>query len=55
MVLLDTNVLLGLVTAIGAHKAVAGWTLITCDAGRCRTYFPGLDLRKPDEKSDQSA
>ncbi|MFC6445493.1 type II toxin-antitoxin system VapC family toxin [Shinella zoogloeoides] len=36
---------------IGAHAAVAGWTLITRDAGRYRAYFPGLALRTP-ERSD---
>ncbi len=40
---------------IGAHAAVAGWTLITRDAGRYRSYFPGLELRTPDEEADQNA
>jgi predicted nucleic acid-binding protein len=29
---------------IGAHAAVMGWTLISRDAGRYRTYFPTIDL-----------
>ncbi|WP_100965562.1 type II toxin-antitoxin system VapC family toxin [Bosea sp. FBZP-16] len=33
---------------IGAHAAVAGYTLITRDASRYRTYFPGLSLIAPD-------
>ena len=33
---------------IGAHAAVAGYTLITRDASRYRTYFPGLPLIAPD-------
>jgi predicted nucleic acid-binding protein len=32
---------------IGAHAAVAGYTLITRDASRYRTYFPGLPLIEP--------
>jgi predicted nucleic acid-binding protein len=33
---------------IGAHAKVEGWTLITHDAGRFRTYFPGVPLIAPD-------
>jgi predicted nucleic acid-binding protein len=33
---------------IGAHAAVAGYTLITRDASRYRTYFPSLALIAPD-------
>lgn len=32
---------------IGAHAAVAGYTLITRDASRYRTYYPNLDLVSP--------
>ena len=32
---------------IGAHAAVAGWPLMTRDAKRVRTYFPGLELITP--------
>ena len=35
---------------IGAHAAVAGLPLITRDAGRYATYFPGLELLTPGSK-----
>ena len=33
---------------IGAHAAVAGYSLMTRDAARYRTYFPKLPLIAPD-------
>jgi predicted nucleic acid-binding protein len=38
---------------IGAHAAVAGYTLITRDASRYRTYFPGLQLIAPDHTENR--
>jgi predicted nucleic acid-binding protein len=36
---------------IGAHAAVLGYTLLTRDARRYRSYFPRLDLIAPDADS----
>lgn len=33
---------------IGAHAAVMGWSLMTRDVSRYETYFPSLELIKPD-------
>jgi predicted nucleic acid-binding protein len=32
---------------IGAHAAIAGYRLLTRDAARYRTYFPGLEIIAP--------
>ena len=32
---------------IGAHAAVEGWPVLTRDATRFRTYFPGLEVLAP--------
>jgi predicted nucleic acid-binding protein len=33
---------------IGAHAAVTGWSILTRDVGRYRTYFPTVRLLAPD-------
>ncbi len=33
---------------VGAHASIAGYRLLTRDAARYRTYFPGLPLIAPD-------
>lgn len=37
---------------IGAHAVVAGWPLLTRDAGRYRTCFPAINLIVPQSKQD---
>ncbi len=32
---------------IGAHAQIMGWTLVTADADRFKTYFPEVFLRLP--------
>lgn len=32
---------------VGAHAAVAGWSLLTRDVGRYKTYFPTVSLVTP--------
>jgi predicted nucleic acid-binding protein len=32
---------------IGAHAAISGWTLLSRDAQRCRTYFSTIDFVTP--------
>ena len=51
---MDSNVLLDVLTRdtgwaewSGAHAAVTGMPLLTRDASRYRTYFPGLELIAP--------
>jgi len=35
---------------IGAHASVSGWTLLTRDPQRYRTYFPRLAIISPEEE-----
>lgn len=39
---------------IGAHAAVAGLPLLTRDARRYRTYFPGLKILGPPEQEKRA-
>ncbi|MBI3986223.1 MAG: PIN domain-containing protein [Lentisphaerae bacterium] len=32
---------------IGAHAQVMGWTLVTADEDRFKTYFPAVSLKSP--------
>jgi hypothetical protein len=32
---------------IGAHAHIMGWTLVTADEGRFKTYFPAVPLKSP--------
>ncbi len=32
---------------ISAHAAIAGFSLLTCDAQRYRSYFPTIELLTP--------
>jgi predicted nucleic acid-binding protein len=36
---------------IGAHASVSGLSILTRDVGRYRTYFPGVQLLTPEQKS----
>jgi predicted nucleic acid-binding protein len=38
---------------IGAHAAIAGYTLLTRDEARYTTYFPSLDLITPKTKREK--
>jgi hypothetical protein len=39
---------------IGAHAAVTGLPLLTRDARRYRTYFPGLSILAPEDREAKS-